>query len=98
MRKRHFNIEVIHTVNDDIWVATSEDIRGLVVESAGFQAFLSDLLEVSVELLTHNHGATSEKLDKTRLTCQVTHRMKDPLVNLDVKPEIHISQLHLAAA
>ncbi|MCY3858342.1 MAG: DUF1902 domain-containing protein [Gammaproteobacteria bacterium] len=98
MQKRQFNIDVIHTVNDDVWVATSEDIRGLVVESAGFQTFLSDLLEVSVELLAHNHGATEQELNETRLACQVTHRMEGSLENVDLMPEIHISQLHLAAA
>ena len=35
MMKRQFKIDVKHTLNDDIWVSTSEDIHGLVVESQG---------------------------------------------------------------
>ena len=97
-RKRQFNIDVTHSVIDDIWVATSNDIRGLVVESEGFQTFLSDLFEVSAELLTHNLGASIEQLDRTTLLCHVTHEEDRPTVKHAVRPESRISELQLAAA
>ena len=93
-----FNIDVIHTVNDDIWIATSDDIRGLTVESEGLANFLADIVEVSVELLTHNHGVSEKQLNKTNLHCHVKHELGDNAKNTLPNPESRIAKLQLAAA
>ncbi len=59
-------------VTDDIWIATSDEIQGLVVESRGFDSFLSDIAEVCSELLTHNHGVSDEELAKMSLHCRIS--------------------------
>ena len=96
MRKRQFNIDVTHTLGDDVWVATSDDIRGLVVEAEGFQVFLAELVDISVELLTHNHGASDEQLNRTRLCCHITHKVDKHSSKHSTHPEVHISELQLA--
>ena len=85
-------------VNDDIWIATSDDIRGLVVESRGFNAFLSDIIEVSSELLTHNHSVCDEELAKTSLHCHISHDIETSSMDFLASPQLHISELQLAAA
>ena len=96
--KHQFNIDVRHMVNDDIWIATSDDIRGLVVESRGFNAFLSDIVEVSSELLTHNHGVSDDELAKTSLHCRISHDIETRSTDFLASPQSHISELQLVAA
>ena len=97
-RKHQFNIDVRHAVNDDIWVATSDDIRGLVVESQGFDSFLSDIVEVSSELLTQNHGIRDGELAETRLCCHISHDIEKISTDFRLNPQSRISELELAAA
>ena len=57
-----FDIEVVHYADDGVWVATSEDISGLTVEADTFSSFVEELIDVSTELLAHNHGLTEDEI------------------------------------
>ena len=86
--KHQFNIDVRRILNDDIWIATSDDIKGLVVESRGFDSFLSDIIEVSSELLSHNHGVSDDELTKTSLCCHISHDIEKRSMNFRVNPHL----------
>ena len=62
-----FDVEVSHFVDDGVWVATSEDIKGLTVEADSLEAFIEALVEVSTELLAHNHGLSGAQLEQSTL-------------------------------
>ena len=57
-----FDIDITHYADDDVWAATSEDIKGLTVEAESLQSFTEALIEVSIELLAHNHGLTDAEI------------------------------------
>lgn len=96
--KHQLNIDVRHIVKDDIWIATSDDIRGLVVESQGFDSFLSGIIEVSSELLAHNHGVSHEDLAKTSLCCHISHDIEKISTDFLKNSQSRILALQLAAA
>ena len=85
-------------MKDDIWVATSKEISGLILESQAVSQFLSDILEVSVEVLKHNRGITEEELHKTRLHYQVTHESEQSASTTGLTPESRIVELQLTVA
>ena len=64
---RVFDIEITYFQDDRIWLATSDDIKGLTVEADSFQTFLETLVDVSADLLAANHGLREEELDDTTL-------------------------------
>ena len=68
-----FDVEVSHFVDDGVWVGTSEDIKGLTVEADSLEAFIEALLEVSSELLAHNHGLSGAQLAQSTLRVHKLH-------------------------
>lgn len=81
-------------------MAESDEIDGFVVESEGFENFLTDLAEVSSAMLKHNHGFTDGELNETELCCHVTHEYEvdEPVETLSGRPELLIKELQLAVA
>ena len=63
----NFNIEVCHFADDGVWVATSEDIKGLTVEAGSLEAFIQALIDISTELLAHNHGLSGSQIAESTL-------------------------------
>ena len=92
-------VDVVHYEDEDIWVATSEDIRGMVVESQGIAVFLIDVVDVAVQLLDLNEQISAEKLAATRLRLRVEHEPGDKPLDRNLKqPGSHLTELQLAAA
>ena len=60
---RYFDIEVVHYADDGVWVAVSDDIKGLTVECDSLETFLDTLVEISTELLAHNHGLSDAEIE-----------------------------------
>ena len=62
-----FDIDIVHYVGDGIWVATSDDIKGLTVETDSLESFIETLIDVSSELLSHNHDLTDAEIEAATL-------------------------------
>lgn len=62
-------VDVVHYEDEDIWVATSEDILGMVVESQGIAAFLIDVVDVAVQLLDLNEQISAENWQQRVFDC-----------------------------
>lgn len=96
---QQLSVDVVHFEDEDIWVATSEDILGLVVESKGIEAFLVDVVDVAVQLLEINENFSSDQLATTRLRLRVTHELSDKLSKQGVAhPSLQLTELQLSAA
>ena len=54
IEQQQLSVDVVHYADEDVWVATSEAIRGLVVESEGIANFLTDVVDVAVQLFELN--------------------------------------------
>ncbi len=92
-------VDVIHYEDEDIWVATSDDIRGMVVESQGITAFLIDVVDVAVQLLDLNEKISAEQLAATRLRLRVEHESVGKSQDQNLKqPGSHLTELQLVAA
>ena len=70
-----FHVNVVEYRNDGVWVATSDEIKGLTVEEASLEACLATLIDVGAELLAHNHGLTEEQIANTALHTHVVHHL-----------------------
>lgn len=64
---RQFGIDVVYYAVDGTWVATSADIKGLVVEAETFESFLSVLIEISNRLLAHNHNLSDTEIEASSI-------------------------------
>ena len=64
---RQFGIDVVYYAVDGTWVATSTDIKGLVVEAKAFESFISELVEVSNRLLAHNHNLSDTEIETSSI-------------------------------
>ena len=64
---REFSIDILYFRDDAVWLATSEDIKGLTVEANSYDVFLEALFDVSTELLTANHGLAEADIEDTTL-------------------------------
>ncbi len=99
MEYDHLIVDVVHYEDEDIWVATSEDILGMVVESQGIAAFLIDVVDVAVQLLDLNEQISAERLAATRLRLRVEHESGGKSVDQKLKqPGSHLTELQLVAA
>ena len=74
---KYFDIEVIHYADDGVWAATSEDIKGLTVEADTFRDFVDALIEVSTELLAHNHGLNEAEIGEAIIHVKELRRVCD---------------------
>ena len=93
------NVDVIHYADEDVWVATSEDIRGMIVESQGIENFLLDVVEVAIQLLELNEHYDADQLAMKRLCLRVTHESDAETAEQELKrPGLQLTELQLAAA
>lgn len=99
MQGHELCVDVRHYVDDDIWVATSDDITGMVVESQGIATFLIDVVDVAVQLLELSDGYDASSIANTSLHLRVNHESGDDLTNqAPNQPCLRLTELHLAAA
>ena len=98
MEQQQLNVDVTHFEDEDIWIATSDDIVGMVVESHAIAAFLADVVDVAIELLELNERISAKELEMTRLRLRVKHKSEDSSVAQDCStPELQLTELQLAA-
>ena len=83
---KSFDIDVIHYVDDGVWVATSEDVKGLTVEADSFENFVEALIEVCIELLAHNHGLTEDEIGESTIRVSQLDHIRTGRA-LTVRPE-----------
>ena len=65
----NYKIDLTWDAESAVWVATSEDVPGLVLESGSFDALLERLRHAIPELLTLNgpsHGPVTVTFQSTR--------------------------------
>lgn len=99
MEQQQLSVDVVHYADEDVWVATSEDIRGLVVESHGIANFLADVVDVTVQLLELNEHLDADQLSMTRLGLRVKHETDADAPEQELKrPGLQLTELRLAAA
>lgn len=97
MEQQQLNVDVTHYEDEDIWIATSDDIAGMVVESHGIAAFLVDVVDVVVELLELNEQTSAKELGMTRLCLRVKHKSEDISIARNCgTPELQLTELQLA--
>ena len=58
----------IYCYSDGTLAATSDDLRGLVLETDNYPDMRDELVRVAVELLKANHGLTDEQIADTTLS------------------------------
>ena len=92
---RYFDIEVIHYADDGVWAATSEDIKGLTVEAPSLQTFLETLIEVSIDLLTHNHGLSDAEIEASTIRVKHLRHVRDETRAKPIERRRHGSHLKL---
>ena len=98
LKTQELSVAVRHYVDDDIWVATSDDITGMIVESQGIAAFLIDVTDVAVQLLELNDGYDADSITKTSLRLRIDHILCENSKNLNLKqPSLRLTELQLAA-
>ena len=99
MQRHDMCVDVRHYVDDDIWIATSDDITGMVVESRGIATFLIDVVDVAVQLLELRDGYDSSSIANTSLRLSVSHLIgEDSTIQTPNRPSLRLTELHLAAA
>ncbi|MCY3859865.1 MAG: DUF1902 domain-containing protein [Gammaproteobacteria bacterium] len=99
MQPHELCVDVRHYVDDDIWIATSDDITGMVVESRGIATFLIDVVDVAVQLLELSDGYDASSIANTNLRLRVNHVSGDDSSNQTPNhPSLRLTELHLAAA
>ena len=77
MKNRVFDIEICYFVEDGVWLATSDEIRGLTVEADSLQGFVEALIDVSAELLAHNHGLSEAEIEETTIRVSEFRRLRN---------------------
>ena len=97
-RKLEIDIDVIYTLSDEVWAATSNDIRGFFLQSDGFANFVKDLSKYGPEMLRLNHGYTEEQLRKVMFHCHVTYEVEQESVASTPHPAYKVKELKLAVA
>ena len=98
LQRHELHVDVRHYVDDDIWVATSDDITGMVVESRGIATFLIDVIDAAVQLLELSDGYDSSSIANTSLHLSVTHESGDePSSQTPNHPCLRLTELHLGA-
>ena len=99
MEQRQLNVDVIHCRDEDIWIATSDGILGMVVESQGIAEFLSDVVDVATQLLEINEQINADQLEMTRLCLHVKQEPDVSSVMEDRDTlELQPTELQLATA
>ncbi len=46
-----FEIDLFYDIEEQVWIATSDDVKGLVVESDSWEQFMKDIPTVTIMLL-----------------------------------------------
>lgn len=99
MQRHDLCVNVRHYVDDDIWIATSDDITGMVVESRGIATFLIDVVDVTAQLLELSDGYDASSIANTRLRLRVNHVSGDDSPNQTPnQPSLRLTELYLATA
>ena len=74
MEQVEYTVEVESSTRPKVLIATSPDIRGLVLETASVEELHRELLLVAPELLKMNHGLTDEQIANVQLNVTLKER------------------------
>lgn len=78
MAKYEYAVYVRALKRPKLLIATSPDIRGLVLEVKSVDELHGELLRVTERLLKTNHGLTDEEIGKVQLNVTLLGRKEDP--------------------